>query len=93
MEYWNIRQGFTEIVNAYAVRFRKAISKAEMINFLLVQMQVMDFIIGLWIDLTIITNGSNSTDLNEVKKIAKNVENASFINKNVMAAITNLAIT
>ncbi len=38
MEYQNIRQGSTEMVDAYAVRFRKAISKAEMGNLLLAQM-------------------------------------------------------
>ncbi len=39
MEYRNIRQGPTEMVEAYAARFRKAISKAEMGNLLPAQMQ------------------------------------------------------
>ncbi len=47
MEYRNIRQGSTEMVDAYAVRFRKAINKAEMGNLLPAQMQVMDFVVGL----------------------------------------------
>ncbi len=47
MEYQNIRQGLTEMVDAYAARFRKVISKAEMGNLLPVQMKVMDFVTGL----------------------------------------------
>jgi len=47
MKYQNIRQGSTEMVNAYAARFRKAISKAEMGNLLPAQMQVIDFVAGL----------------------------------------------
>ena len=47
MEYQNIRQGLTKMVEAYAARFRKAISKAEMRNLLSAQMQVIDFIVGL----------------------------------------------
>src|SRR6266498_3955140 len=46
IEYQNIRQGPTKMVNTYATRFRKAISKAEMENLLPMQMQVMDFIAG-----------------------------------------------
>ncbi|SRR6266498_2061716 len=89
MEYRNIRQGPIEMVDAYAARFRKAINKAEMGNLLPAQMQVMDFIAGLRSELVIITNGSNPADLDEAKEIAKNVESASLINKNVIAAATN----
>ncbi len=92
MKYQNIRQGSTEMVNAYAARFRKAISKAEMGNLLPAQMQVIDFVAGLWSELAIITNGSNLADLNEAEEIAKNVESASLINKNVIAAATNPAV-
>ncbi len=35
------------MVDAYAARFRKAISKAKMGNLLPVQMQVIDFVTGL----------------------------------------------
>src|SRR6266498_4046877 len=77
------------MVDAYAARFRKAISKAEMRNLLPAQMQVMDFIAGLRPELAIITNGSNPADLDEAEETAKNVESASFINKNVIAATTN----
>src|SRR6266498_1130665 len=77
------------MVDAYAARFRKAISKAEMRNLLPAQMQVMDFVAGLWPELAIITNSSNPADLDEVEETAKNVESASFINKNVIAAATN----
>ncbi len=38
IEYQNIRQGPIEMVDAYAVRFRKAISKVEMGNLLPAQM-------------------------------------------------------
>ena len=79
------------MVEAYAARFRKAISKAEMGNLLLAQMQVMDFVAGLRPELAIITNGSNLADLDEVEETAKNVESASLINKNVIAAATNPA--
>src|SRR6266540_1379154 len=89
MEYQNIRQGLTEMVDAYAARFRKAISKAEMRNLLPAQMQVMDFVAGLWPEIAIITNGSNPADLDEAEKTAKNMESASLINKNVIAAATN----
>ncbi len=79
------------MVDAYAARFRKAISKAEMGNLLPAQMQVMDFIAGLRPELAIITNGSNPADLDEAEETAKNVESASLINKNVIAAATNPA--
>src|SRR6266498_3840633 len=89
MEYHNIRQGPTEMVDAYATRFRKAINKAEMGNLLLTQMQVMDFIAGLRLELAIITNSSNPADLDEAEETAKNVKSTSLINKNVIAAATN----
>src|SRR6266508_5092366 len=89
MEYRNIHQGPTEMVDAYAARFRKAISKAEMGNLLSAQMQVMDFIVGLRPELAIITNDSNPADLDEAEETAKNVESASLINKNIIAAATN----
>ncbi len=92
MKYRNICQELTEMMDAYAARFRKAINKVEIRNLLLAQMQVMDFVAGLWSELAIITNSSNLADLDEVEKIAKNVENASLINKNVIAATTNPAI-
>src|SRR6266498_1753875 len=91
MEYRNIRQGPTEMVDAYAARFRKAISKAEMGNLLPAQIQVIDFVVGLRLELAIITNGSNLADLDKAKKTAKNVESASLINKNVIVA-TNPAV-
>ena len=47
MEYQNIHQGSTEIMDAYITRFRKVINKAEMGNLLPLQMQVMDFVAGL----------------------------------------------
>ncbi len=92
IEYQNIRQGPTEMVDAYAVRFRKTISKAEMKNLLPAQMQVMDFVAGLQPELAIITNSSNPADLDKVEETAKNVESASLINKNVIAATTNSGI-
>ncbi len=49
----------------------------------------MDFVARLWPELAIITNSSNPADLDKVEGIAKNVESASFINKNVIAATTN----
>ena len=79
------------MVDAYAVRFRKAINKAEMGNLLPAQMQVMDFVAGLRSELAIITNGSNPADLDEAEKTAKNVESVNLINKNVIAAVTNPA--
>src|SRR6266498_5057716 len=79
------------MVDAYAARFRKAISKAEMGNLLPAQMQVMDFVAGLRPELAIITNGSNPADLDKAEEIAKNVKSASLINKNVIAATTNPA--
>src|SRR6266542_4031718 len=78
------------MVDAYAARFRKAISKAEMGNLLPAKMQVMDFVAGLRPELAIITNDSNPADLDEVEETAKNIESASLINKNVIAAATNL---
>ncbi len=77
------------MVNAYAARFRKAINKAEIGNLLPAQMQVMDFIAGLWSKLAIIINSSNPANLDEAEEIAKNVKSASLINKNVIAAATN----
>ncbi len=53
----------------------------------------MNFIVELWTDLAIITNGSNSADLDEVKEMAKNIKSVSLINKNVMAVITNPVVT
>src|SRR6266498_5341852 len=79
------------MVDAYTARFRKAISKAEMENLLPAQMQVMDFVAGLRPELVIITNGSNPVDLDKAEETAKNVESASLINKNVIAAATNPA--
>ena len=49
----------------------------------------MDFIARLQPELAIITNRSNPADLDEAEKMAKNVESASLINKNVIAAATN----
>ncbi len=74
------------MIDTYAIRFRKIISKAEIVNLLSAQMQIMDFIAGLQIDLAIITNGSNLIDLDKAEKMAKNVKSASFINKNVMVS-------
>ncbi len=74
MEYQNIRQGPTEMVDAYAAQFRKEINKAEMSNLLPAQMQVMDFVAELRLELAIITNGSNSADLNKAEETAKNVK-------------------
>ena len=92
IEYQNICQGSTEMVDAYAARFRKAINKAEMKNLLLAQMQVIDFVAGLRLELAIITNSSNPADLDEAEETAKNVESASLINKNVIAVATNLTV-
>ena len=55
-------------------------------------MQVMDFIAGLRPELAIITNSSNPADLDKAEEIAKNVESASLINKNVIAVVINLAV-
>src|SRR6266498_4503722 len=52
-------------------------------------MQVMDFVAGLRSELAIITNGSNLVNLDEAEETAKNVESASLINKNVIAAARN----
>ena len=76
-------------MNAYAARFKKAISKVEMENLLPTQMQVMDFVAGLRSKLAIITNSSNLADLDKVEEMAKNVKSASLINKNVIAAAIN----
>jgi len=92
IEYRNICQGSTEMVDTYVARFRKAINKAEIGNLLSAQMQVMDFVVGLRPELAIITNSSNSADLDKVEETVKNVENTSLINKNVIAATTNPAI-
>ena len=81
------------MVDAYAARFRKVISKAKIGNLLPAQMQVMDFVTELWSELAIITNGSNPADLDEAEKTAKNIESASLINKNVIAVTTNPAVT
>ncbi len=78
-------------MDAYAARFRKAISKAEIGNLLPAQMQVMDFVAGLRPEVAIITNGSNPADLDEAEETVKNVESASLINKNVIAAAINPA--
>src|SRR6266498_1356895 len=79
------------MVDAYAARFRKAINKAEIGNLLPAQIQVMDFVTRLRSEIAIITNRSNPADLDEVEKTAKNIESASLINKNVIAAATNPA--
>ncbi len=43
--------------------------------------------------MTIITNGSNLTDLNKAEETVKNIENASLINKNVLVTtITSVVI-
>jgi len=79
-------------VDVYAARFRKSISKVEISNLLSVQMQVMDFIAGLRPEIAIITNSSSLVNLNEVEETAKNIESASFINKNVIAITTTPAV-
>src|SRR6266542_2687070 len=89
IEYQNIYQGLTKMVDAYAARFRKTISKAKIGNLLPAQMQVMDFVAGLRPELAIITNSFNPADLDEAEKIVKNVESTSLINKNGIAATTN----
>ncbi len=53
----------------------------------------MNFVIGLQTELAIITNGSNPADLDKAEETAKNVKSASLINKNVITAATNLAVT
>jgi len=77
------------MVDAYAARFRKAISKAEMENLLSAQMQVIDFVTRLRPELAIITNSFNLADLDKAEETAKNMESANLINKNVIAAATN----
>ncbi len=53
----------------------------------------MNFIAGLWLELAIITNRSNPADLDEVEEMVKNVKSVSLINKNMIAAATNSAVT
>ena len=55
-------------------------------------MQVMDFVAGLQLELAIITNSSNLINFDKAEEIAKNIESASLINKNVIAATINPAI-
>ena len=52
----------------------------------------MDFVAGLRPELAIITNETSLVNIDEVEEMAKNVENTSLINKNVIAAATNLAV-
>ncbi len=92
IEYCNIHQRPTKMVDAYAAKFKKAISKVKIVNLLLAQMQIMDFIVELRTDLAIITNGLNLADLNKIKKMAKNIESVSLINKNIMTAVTSPAV-
>ena len=80
------------MVDTYATRFRKAISKAKIVNLLFAQMQVIDFVARLQPELAIITNGSNLADLDKVKEIAKNIKSVSLINKNIMIAVLNPAV-
>src|SRR6266540_6213374 len=80
-------------MDTYVACFKKVINKAEMVNLLFAQMQVMDFIAGLRSELVIIVNKANLTDHDEAKKTVKNVKNVSFINKNVLIVITILAVT
>jgi len=53
---------------------------------------VIDFIVRLKSELAIIINKSSSADLDEIEKIAKNMESTSLINKNILVAITILAV-
>jgi len=55
-------------------------------------MQVIDFIIGLRLNLAIIMNGSNSIDLDKVKKTVKNMKNTNLINKNIVLAVIILVM-
>ena len=64
-----------------------------MVNLFPAKMQVIDFISELQTDLAIIANESNLTDLDKVKEMAKNIKSISFINKNIMAAVTNPVVT
>jgi len=64
-----------------------------MIILFLAQIQVMDFVTGLKSELAIIINESNLIDLDEAEKMAKNVKSVSLINKNVITAVTNPAVT
>ncbi len=63
-----------------------------MANLFFLQMQVIDFIAKLRTELAIITNESNLIDLDKAEEMAKNIENASLINKNVIVAATNPAV-
>jgi len=56
-------------------------------------MQVMDFIIGLRLELAMITNRASPIDLNEAEEIAKNIKSVSFINKNFLIITVILAVT
>ncbi len=53
---------------------------------------MIDFVTELWLELAIITNGSNLADLNKAEKTAKNIKSASLINKNVITVTTNPAV-
>ncbi len=64
-----------------------------MVNLLLAQMQVIDFVSELWTELAIIINGSNLVNFDEVKEMAKNIKSASLINKNVMTVVVNWTIS
>ncbi len=63
-----------------------------MVNLLSTQMQVIDFVIGLRIELAIITNRLNSANLNKIKEMAKNMKSTSLINKNILAASIILVV-
>src|SRR6266498_5788232 len=71
-------------MNTYAACFRKVINKVKIMNLLLAQMQIMDFIAGLRFELTMIANGTNPADFDEAEEMAKNMKSDSFINKNVL---------
>ena len=92
IEYKNIRQEPIEMVDTYVIRFRKAINKTEIGNLLPAQVQVMDFVAGLWPELALITNSISLADIGEAEEMVKNVESVSLINKNVIAAVFNPAI-
>ncbi len=53
---------------------------------------MIDFVIGLRPELTIITNRSNSINLDKVEKIVKNMKSVSLINKNILSAATTLVV-
>jgi len=44
----------------------------------------MNFILGLWLELAIITNKSNLINLNKIKKTTKNMKSISLINHNLI---------